>query len=307
MVDLADVLDTLDDRLRESVSLVVARGSGGQFSAHKLTLDREAGEGFRGLCRDATEDLRQRAVVPYSATAELEGDEAFLVDDVALLEEMRELVTIGPAAATLPEEPPSALDASVQMYAVVVGDQARATFVRKSNPVIPHAAGGRLLAIGRDRLRRIEEPAFSFFPGFDLVFGDAWVVVLRQAGFERLFKDLGLVERHIADWIVGITDNLPMAEASVEALSTAATGDPRMWRRLREIKSRGHLANVDLQDVRQYATTVGLDPDDVVRDGELVFDPDPTKRFNFLHLLNEDLYEGFLTKERFEVQRKAAT
>lgn len=171
IVELADVIDTLDERMQEGVSLVVARGAGDEFEAHKLTLDRDAGHGFRDLCRDAAEGLRRRTVVPYSATAELEGDEAFLVDDPAWLGEMQELVALGPAAATLPEEPPSSLDTSVQMYAVVVGDDSRATFVRKANPVIPHAGGGRLLTVGRDRLRRIEEPAFSFRPGFDLIFG----------------------------------------------------------------------------------------------------------------------------------------
>ena len=76
------------------------------------------------------------------------------------------------------------------------------------------------------------------------------------------------------------------------------------WRRLRDIEHRGHLATVTLDQVRDYAGHVGLEPDKVVVDDELVFDP--AERFGFLHLLNEDLYTGPLTGEAFESQRKSS-
>lgn len=56
--------------------------------------------------------------------------------------------------------------------------------------------------------------------------------------------------------------------------------------------------------MRKYARRVGIDPKSIIRDGKLVFDP--AERFSFLHLLNEDLYRGFLTDVTFEAQQKAA-
>ena len=41
-----------------------------------------------------------------------------------------------------------------------------------------------------------------------------------------------------------------------------------------------------------------------IRDGKLVFEP--ADRLSFLHLLNDELYRGFVTDVTFEAQRKAA-
>lgn len=305
MTNVEDVLKALTQRLDEAVSLLVARGSGDEIEAHKLLLANDAADGLLELCRSTIDKLSDRSVAPYTATAELERDEIFVIDDADTLAELADLTGLGSHAATLPHEAPSDLDAKVQMYAVVLGDKDRVSFVKKSDPVIPHGSGTRLFAVGGEQLRRLDEPAFAFRPGFDLIASDTWVIILNQGAFERLFRELGLIERHIDSWVEGITDHFPMSKASVGALTAAAKADSRMWRRMREIKSRGHLAHVTLDEIEQYATSVGIAKEEVVHDGELFFDP--ANRFSFLHLLNEDVYKGFLTEERFEVQRKAST
>jgi hypothetical protein len=307
MPTLEGVVQEVEARIEQSVSLVVARGAGHDIEAHKLHLATDAADGLRDVCRSVLGTLPTRTAVPYTATAELAGREAFVIEDEATLGEMADLIGLRERAATLPNEKPKDLDDRVQMYAVVVGDEDRVAFVKKADPVIPHDSGSRLFALGGEQLRRLDEPAFAFRPGFDLIVADGWVVVLSQGAFEQLYRDLGLIERHIGSWVEGITGALPMQEESVRALTAAAKTDSRMWRRLREIKARGHLAHVTIDDVGRYAAEVGIEVDDVLRDGELVFDPDPSKRFSFLHLLNEDVYKGFLTQERFEAQRKAST
>src|SRR5207302_138605 len=108
-------------------------------------------------------------------------------------------------------------------------------------------------------------------PGFDFIVSAKWAVVLRQLPFERLFRDLALIERHVDDWIKGITDYLPMAPDAVAALREVAVRDTRLWRKLREVRRRGHLAGVTLPAIAKYARGMGLDPKRVVRDGGLVF------------------------------------
>lgn len=119
------------------------------------------------------------------------------------------------------------------------------------------------------------------------------------------FREIGLIDKHVRGWVTGITDRLPMTPASEAELLRVAREDSQTWRRLREIRRRGHLARVELADVLKYANKVGLDPKSIVRQGKLVFDPGI--RFGFLHLLNEDLYRGDLANVTFEAQRKAAT
>ena len=305
MASLEQITTELATNLEQSISVIVARkGPQGGFESAKLALAQDAAEGFRDLSRDALDDLRRRAVVPYTADAELDGGEAFVIDDPDGLAELADLGALASLAATLPTTPPRDLDLKIQFYGVALGDDSRVLLVRRTDPRIAYRAG-RWLAIAGERLTRIEEPAFSFSPGFDLLIGTGWAVILHQAAFERLFRDIGLVDKHVRAWVTGITDHLPMDPASKTALLQVARDDSRTWRRLREIRRRGHLSGVDLAEVRRYAKRVGLDPSSIVRNGKLAFDP--ADRFSFLHLLNEDLYRGPLTDETFEAQRKSAT
>lgn len=151
----------------------------------------------------------------------------------------------------------------------------------------------------------LEEPVFAFSPTIDFLVGPDWAVVLRQRPFEALLRHVSQVEQRIGGWVESITTHLPMDSGSAATLRDVAMRDSRTWRRLREIHQRGHLANVSIEQVRDYAGRVGLDVNNVVRDGKLVFDP--ADRFGFLHLLNEDLYRGPLTDDVYEAQRKMTT
>ena len=196
-----------------------------------------------------------------------------MIDDEETLAELATVGDLRRSVEAMPTIRPADLDLTIQLYGVVVGStDDRVLFVRRTNPALPHAAG-RFLATGRERLTRLADPAFSFSPTFDFVMGDGWVIVVEQRSFETLFRRIGRVEENITRWIAGITDHLPMDVTDIDALRKVATQDSRTWRRLREIEERGHLAHVTLEQVRDYAGIVGLDPDDVVSDGRLTFDP----------------------------------
>jgi hypothetical protein len=305
MPKVEEIEAKLSGKLDGAVSVVVARrGVEDGLDARKLSLADNAAAAFRELCRDVVESLPTRSAVAYNSDAELKSDQVFVLEDAETLSELSDLQGLATLASTLPDMPPAELDLSIQLYAVVVGTAKRAVFVRRVDPQI-RPRGGGFFAVGKNRLRRLEQPAFSFTPGFDLILTDDWALVLNQGSFERLFRDIGLVERHVAEWVEGITDHLPMADASVTDLRDVALRDSRTWRKLREIRRRGHLASVDLADVRRYAKKMGLDPSKVVQGNQLIFEP--SERFSFLHLLNEDLYKGPLTDATFEAQRKSPT
>lgn len=304
MASLDDVKADVAARLDEAVSVIVGRkAANGGINAAKLALADDAAEAFRDLARDSHEDLGRKRSVAYTVDAELDRGEVFVLDEADDLAELADLTKLADLAATLPITPPRDLDLGIQFYAVVLGDDTRASFVRRTDPRIAYR-GGRWLAVAGQQLTKLEEPAFSFSPGFDFLLGPGWAVIFNQASFERLFRDIGLIDKHVRGWVEGITDHLPMDPASEAELLRVAHEDSRTWRRLREIRRRGHLAGVGMAEVRKYARKVGLDPQSVIRDGKLVFDPGT--RFGFLHLLNEDLYRGDLTNVTFEAQRKAA-
>ena len=150
----------------------------------------------------------------------------------------------------------------------------------------------------------VDEPAFSFAPSFDIIIGSGWAIVQNQRAFELLFRDIGIVETHVESWISGITDYFPMTAGSIAELKRVALRDSRTWRRLKEIKRRGHLSRVDIEDIARYAYDVRLDPRTLIVDEQLMFDP--SERFEILKLLNEDVYLGNLTEQRYEAQRKSS-
>lgn len=305
MVTPNQIVNEIRDRIPQALSLGVARiANDGEVNGTKLNLNAGAADGFRDHCRGAVDTIEAGNAVGYASGAELGDGEFFLIDDPDTIDELAGIGDLRNSMETMPTIKPAELDLTIQLYAVAAGgDTQRVLFVRRTNPQVSFSAG-RFLAIGRERLDRIDEPAFSFSAKFDFVMGDGWVVVLDQHSFEMLFRQVGLVEKNIERWIGGITKYLPMGDDDVERLREVAVKDSRTWRRLREIEQRGHLADVDLNEVRTYAAAVGLDPDSVVVDDRLTFDP--AQRFSFLHLLNEDLYKGQLTNELFESQRKTA-
>ena len=299
-----EILEEINGRLPESLTLTLGRLANGRIEARHLALDGRAAEGLREQCSLARDHIRDGDPAPYTATAELDAGQFFVIDDDETLDELGEFRHLADNLGAIPQISPNGLDLAVRLYAVAVGNESsRILFVRRTNPQLSHRAG-RFLAIGQERLTRIEGPVFSFAADFDFVLGPSWAVVLDQRSFEVLFRQIGLVEQHVSTWIEGITDHLPMSASSIDSLREVALRDSRTWRRLRDIQRRGHLADVTLEQVAGYAGEVGLDPEQVAVNGELVFDP--AERFGFLHLLNEDLYKGPLTGEAFESQRKSA-
>jgi len=300
----ADLVAAIGARIAEPVSLGVARiDADGRVSGSKLVLGDDAAEAFREQCRTVLDAIASGTPVPYSGGAELADHEFFVIDDRETLEGLAAVADLRDSIETLPLIRPADLDLTIQLYAVAAGTDDRILFVRRANPRIPFGTG-RFLAIGRERLTSVGQPVFSFSARFDFVVGDGWVVVLDQPAFERVLRQVGLVEQNVCGWIEGITRHLPMPADDVDQLRKVALQDSRTWRRLREIEQRGHLAGVSLDQVRAYAASVGLDPDAVVAGDRLRFDP--AQRFSFLHLLNEDLYKGQLTEKLFEAQRKIA-
>lgn len=230
MANLEEVRSDVAARLDEAVSVVVGRqGAEGAVDAAKLALADDAATAFRDLARDSLDDLGRRTSVAYTVDAELDKNEVFVLDDADDLAELADLTALADMAATLPITPPRDLDLGIQFYAVILGNDSRVTFVRRTDPRIAYR-GGRWLAVAGERLTKLEAPAFSFSPGFDFVLGPGWAAILNQASFERLFREIGLIAKHLQGWVRGITDHLPMDAASEAELLRVAHEDSRTWR-----------------------------------------------------------------------------
>ena len=306
MVTAAKVIEASRAHVADAVGLLVARlADDGRVEGAKLHLSANVADSFRGYCLGALDWLATATEQSYSDGAELDANAFFLIDDMAILDELSAIGDLRTAIETLAEHPsrrarpddpavrrrrrqrrrPRAVRASHQPAARPRRRQEVLRHRRRA-PDTPRRAGVQLRSEVRlPRRRRLGDrprPA---------VVRDA---LPRRSGWSPPTSHGGSVAS---------PTTCPMDAADVESLRTVALHDSRTWRQLREIEQRGHLADVSLDQVERYATVVGIDPATIVAGGRLTFDP--AQRFSFLHLLNEDLYKGQLTDELFEAQRKA--
>lgn len=302
MTSLDEILAEIEARLSEALTLTVGRLVKDTTEVLHLALSADTVESLREQCKLTSGRITKGTPVPYISMAELDQGEFFVINDDETLDELGDFRSLTNNLGAIPQIMPSELDLAVKFYGVSLGNDDRILFVRRTNPQLPHKAG-KFFAFAQEQITRIEGPVFAFSADFDFLLGPTWAVILNQKSFEILFRQINHVEKRISTWIRGITDYLPMQDSSIDSLKQVALRDSRTWRRLRDIKHRGHLAHVELDQVAEYASEVGLDPAKVVVNGKLAFDP--TERFGFLHLLNEDLYKGHLTGEAFESQRKS--
>ena len=278
----------------------------GGFDLEKVGMTDEAAAVFNGMAVRSAEWIAAGVEKSYEVDAELADDEFFLIEDGQLPEELRAFAQIAGQAGTADPVAANELNFRSRFYAVVVGDsKARVVFLRKADPVMATSSRRTIFRVGQGLLDQVDGPVFAFSDDFHLVLGPDWAAVLDQRPFEQLFRTVSLVDQHIKAWTESITDHLPMAPGSANALLEAARSDSRLWRKLKTIHQRGHLASVGSEQLRAYAKTMDVDPDEVLNsDGELIFDS--ATRFSVIHLLNEDLFRGGLTEEVFEAQRKAS-
>jgi hypothetical protein len=131
----------------------------------------------------------------------------------------------------------------------------------------------------------------------------AGVIATNQNAFELLFRETDAVLAAIPEWVAGIAEHLPLAGNGAEVLAQKAQTNSGLRRRLRALHERGHLENVDIEDVRAHIQELGLPEDELISGDELVVDEaDPR---TLLYLLNEDFFVGGLTTTGFRSERKA--
>ena len=146
----AEIIEEIDRRIGEAVTLTVGRMDDGAIETRRLNLASDAADGLREQCRAARDKINDGTPVSYTANADLAEAEYFVIDDAATLSELdtfRDLARDIGAIATIT---PAGLDLAIKLYAVAVGDtEERLLFVRRTNPRVAHSAG-KFLAIGKN-------------------------------------------------------------------------------------------------------------------------------------------------------------
>lgn len=284
--------------------LLLARRPRGLASSQVNIADDVAAY-LRAAASATVEDFLDRDVIPYQADMDLAPEEALSFSS-------SEGIGEAPIFTELfPQSPPDLENARqlqlwrLAAYAVIAGDgNAQVAFVRKANPG-RLARPGRLMTTVGQTLSRIDAPVLAFDDRFDLIVTPTAVVSSSQPVFEDFFRYAPELLEHVPAWVEEIAANLPLAGDGAQILAEKCHSDSRLRRRLRAIVDRGHLAQVTTEHLVAHISALGLRVEDFVADDELLVDAQ--NPYTLMYLLNEDLFVGGLTQDRFRSDRKSPT
>ena len=106
-------------------------------------------------------------------------------------------------------------------------------------------------------------------------------------------------------WGETLREHFPVEEESLKRLVAKAGRDSRHRQRLEAIVARGHLNDLNQEDLKSAMEDCGLDPDSFFNEsGELCVEEGGEA--DLLYFLNEDLYRGLITGDQFRADKKAS-
>lgn len=194
---------------------------------------------------------------------------------------------------------------NLSLYGFAIGSPGnRTVFIRRANPR-RGLRRGKFLGRYSDTLQRVDDPVFAFDGLIDLVFVGERLVILSQNAFSMIFRDQADMRALVRNWGNTLSSHFPVEKKSLSRLTSKADRDSRRRQRLESIVSRGHLNGLSGEQLKEAMEACELDPSKFFTSkGELcVEDGDEA---DLLYFLNEDLYQGLISGDRFRADKKAS-
>jgi hypothetical protein len=286
-----------------AATLVVAWRAGHRASGAVLRAGGQVIDAMRGYAQEALQVITSGHGRAYNPDDEQDDDTAFLTAsqdellDTALLEQLR-------TGSSLPLIGADELrNRTLALYALLIGNDpgSRVIFVRKGNPVSLAAKG--VIAVFDDTLTRVTRPVLAFDASFDVILLGSSAWILNQKNFEGLFKDSEAVLARTSEWVDQLTQVLPIADDGRDWLASRLRQNSVMRRKVQSILRSRYLPSLTPDILRTRMTAHGLKPEDLMKDGSLIFNNNTEK--DLLLFLNEDLWTGDFSGDQYAAARKA--
>lgn len=145
---------------------------------------------------------------------------------------------------------------------------------------------------------------FSFDYRCDMILvPGSGIVAFTEGPFDLLFRDSPELQARPTTLAMGLAPDV-MAEDSMRVLAAAARS-ARVRRRVAAISERGHLQKMSAAQLRDELYRLDQGPDTYLVHGKLVIRSADV--LDVLAILNENRFQGDLSQERFEAERKRRT
>lgn len=133
---------------------------------------------------------------------------------------------------------------------------------------------GRMVTHFANRVTKLENPILIFDPEYDLIARGDDLGYFAQSAFDRLFKDLGTIERRVPVHIESLAKKVPLNRPSQEALEEACVRRISYAKRLERLVIGDQIPQFSMTELKEKLAEFGFNPDDFVADDELDFSAD---------------------------------
>lgn len=295
--------DLDDAHLGQGMSLVVIERLGRTFIDYEVRIAGDVSRYLADAWENTVEEFAAAEQVPYSPEVVIRaGEGRVLVIEEDLTAE-NDIVAVLLEDVDRPVRAPSEVNAErLYLYAVVSTTMAgRVAAIKKQSPA-KRARGGKRWALASAELVLMEDDPWQLHPTFEMLVALDGAYAASVSAFEQLFAEAERLVEKVDDWVEEVAAALPMDADQRNVLVERSRESSRVRRRLRSIVHRGHLQRVGIADVRRHVRAMGLPVAEFVHNGRLVVDR--ANADQLLQILNEDLFVGGLTGDRFRSEGK---
>jgi len=150
----------------------------------------------------------------------------------------------------------------------------------------------------------VEETMFLFDRTIDCWSDGEYIFINNVSNFERIFRYYEELEQRAEETLTTILERVPIANA--EAFRQACTTQRRFMSKLALVAARPYFARITMNDLRRTIREHQLDIEIVRENGRdhLRFDPDPSRRWILLKLLDDDYLYSNMTENKYEANSK---
>lgn len=278
-----------------------------QDDLRRLNITASLQGGFRAIAGDALTD--QLRLIPYEPGYKPDSGEICWID-LQQAPDIRQIVqrVLNFQALVIYEQDNDFVD-SLVYYALFarVAAQRGTVFFRKTSEKLVLGRGAAFAAVfRRGHYDTMEETVFLFDRNIDCWSDGRYMFIANVGNFERMFRYFEQLQARAQQTVDGVLQRVPISNAA--EFRAACTTQIRFMTKLAVIASKPYLAQIGMVDIRRAIHEHGLPVDVVQNNGQemLVFDPDPSRRWILLKLLDDDYLNSVMTHLRYEVNSKIA-
>lgn len=276
-----------------------------QDDLRRLNISANLQAGFRAIAGNALED--ELRLIPYEPGYKPDSGEVCWID-LQQAPDIREIVrrVLNFQALVLYEQDNDFID-SLVYYALFgrVAAQRGTVFFRKTSEKLLLGRGASFAAVfRRGHYDTMEETVFLFDRNIDCWSDGRYMFIANVGNFERMFHYVEQLQATAQQTVDAVLQRVPISNA--DEFRAACTTQIRFMTKLGVIASKPYLAQIGMVDIRRAIAEHVLPVEIVQNDGQemLVFDPDPSRRWILLKLLDDDYLNSVMTHLKYEVNSK---